>query len=152
VGQELVPQPVGGEWVEAHQLAARDHRLEHPPQRAGQQDQVHERRWLLERLQHPVGHLVVHQVDSLEHEHALSGLERRPRRGRDHRLLDVVHAHDVCAARDDPGEVGVRAVRDTQPDVLRVGRALGEQLSRQRPRRRTLAGPGRAVEQIRVRG
>ena len=34
--------PGGGQRVEAHQLAARDHRVEHPPERLGQQDQVHE--------------------------------------------------------------------------------------------------------------
>ena len=79
--------PLGGQRIEAHELAARHHRGDHLRQRVGEQDQVDEGGRLLERLEQPVGHLVVHGVHPLEHEHAAAWTRtacgwRRPPRAR----------------------------------------------------------------------
>ena len=107
--------------IEAHELAARADRRQHLDQPVGEQDQVHERRRLLERLQHPVGRLVAELVDALDHEHAPLGLERRLARRRDHRPVDVADEDLVGAARRDPGQVGMRAGRARAP-ARRPGR------------------------------
>ena len=98
--------------VEPDQLAARDDRRQHLGEPVGQQDQVHERRRLLERLQHPVGGLVAELVDALDHEHAATRLERRLARRRHDRAVDVADEDLVRAARRDPGQIGMGARRD----------------------------------------
>ncbi len=113
---------------------------------------MHERRRLLQRLQQPVRHLVVHRVDPLQHEHAPARLERRPGGRADHRALDVVHAHHVRAGRPDPRQVRVRPVHHARANGVRVRCALRQELRRERSRHRPLPGPGRPVEEIRVRG
>ncbi len=70
------------ERIEAHVLAARGDRREHVLAPVGDQQQMDERRRLLERLQHPVRRLVVHRVGPLDHEHAPRGFEWRARRAR----------------------------------------------------------------------
>ena len=81
-----------------------------------------------------------------------AGLERRVRGGGDDRLVDVAPQHLVRAARRDPGEVGVRAVQRARARAVRVGGAAREQLGGDGARRGALAAPGRAVQQVRVRG
>ncbi len=44
------------------------------------------------------------------------------------------------------------AVLDAHPRVVRVAGAAGQQLGREGARRLALAGAGRAVQQVRVRG
>ena len=144
--------PLRRQRLEAHQLAAGDHRLDHPAQRVGEQDQVHERRRLLQRLQEPIGHLVVHGVHALEHEHAPGGLEGGAGGGGHHRLGHVLDPHHVRAGGPHPGEVGMGAVLDPQPHRVRILRALGQQLGGERPGHGPLAGAGGPVEQVRVRG
>ena len=141
-----------GSGSEAHQLAARHHGGQHLADRVGQQDQVHERGRLLQRLEHPVGDLVVHGVDPLEHEHPPGGLERRAGGGGHHRTVHVLGAHHVRAGRADPGQVGVDAVLHPRPDAVGIVAALGQQLGGEGPRRRALAHPGGAVEEVGVRG
>ena len=88
-----------------------------------------ERRRLLERLQQPVGHLVVHRVRALEHENAAARLERRPARARHDRLLDVGHAHHMRAGGPHPREVGVCPREDPRPRggaLSRAGRSVEE--------------------------
>ena len=138
--------------LEAHQLAARDNRLEHPAQLVRHQNQVHVRRRLLQRLQQPVRHLVVHRVHALQHEHASARLERRPVGRVHHRALHVIDPHHVRAARAHPGQIGMRPVHHARAHGVRIVRPLGQQLRRERPRHRPLPGPRRPVEQIRVRG
>ena len=58
-----------GRRVEAHQLTTRADCWKHVDEPVGQQDQVHERRRLLEGLEHPVGGFVSELVDALDHEH-----------------------------------------------------------------------------------
>ena len=99
---------------------------------------MHERRRLLERLQHPVGRLVVHRVGPLDHEHAPRRFERRARRGRHDRLLDVADEHLRGAARRDPGQVGMRTrARPARPP--RPGRARRRRAARPRTRARPRA-------------
>ena len=143
-------QLVGRRRVEAHRLAARQDRRQHVLRAVGQQQQVRERRRLLQRLEHPVGGVLVHRVDALDDEHAPARLERRPRRGGDDRLVDVGHEHLGRAAGRDPGEVRVHAVLRAQPRVLGIGRAVGQQRRRERARDVALARPGGAVEQVGV--
>ena len=104
---------------------------------------MHEVRRLLERLQQPVGHLVVHRVHALQHEHPAGRLERRAGGRRHHGLVHVLHAHHVRAARPHPGQVGVGAVLHAQAHRVGVGLPLGEQLGGERARHRALAGAGR---------
>ncbi len=70
VATELAGDLVDRGRVEADELAARADRRQHLDEPVGEQDQVHERGGLLERLQHPVGGLVAELVDALDHEHA----------------------------------------------------------------------------------
>ena len=128
-------------------------RRQHVPRAVGEQQQVRERRRLLERLEHPVGRLVVHRVDALDHEHAPARLERRARRGGDDRLVDVGRR----ASRRAP--LGATHVRSgCTPCSTRsrasvgIGRAVGQQRGGERARDRALARPGRAVEQVGVAG
>ena len=114
---------VGARRVEAHVLAARGDRGQDLARAVGEQDEVREGGGLLERLEHPVGGLVVHRLGALDDEHAPARLERRPRRGRDHGLVDVGDEHLGGAAGRHPGEVGVHAVlharRAPSPDRAR---------------------------------
>ena len=80
------------------------------------------------------------------------GLERRAGGGRHDRLVDVAPQHLVRAARRDPRQVGVRAVLDPDPRRLGIGRFARQQRGREVARRVALAAPGRAVQQVRVRG
>src|SRR4029079_9117952 len=68
------------------------------------------------------------------------------------RLVDVADEHLLRTARRDPGEVGMDAVLHPRPRVVRIGRALGEQLGGERPGDGALARAGRAVEEVRVAG
>ena len=138
--------PLGRQRIEAHELAARDDRLEHAPERLGEEDEVHEGRRLLERLQQSVGDLVVHGLDALEHEHPPGRLERRARGGGHDRLVDVADAHDVRTGGADPGQVGMGSHEHAPVRVLAVGSALGQQLGGERGRRGALARAGRPVE------
>ena len=101
---------VGARRVEAHVLAARRDGGQDLARAVGQQHEVREGGGLLERLEHPVGGLVVHRLGALDDEHAPARLERRPRRGRDDGLVDVGDEHLGGAAGRHPGEVGVHAV------------------------------------------
>ena len=101
-------------------------------------------------LQQRVGRLVVHRVGALEHEHAVSRLERRARGGGDDRLLDVAPQHLVRAARRDPRQVRVRAVLHARAGGLRVGGVARQQRGGEVARRLALAAPGRAVQQVGV--
>jgi hypothetical protein len=67
----------------------RSDRRQHVLAVVGQQDQVDERGRLLERLEQPVGGLVVHRSGPFDHEHPARGLKRRAGGGRDDRLVDV---------------------------------------------------------------
>ena len=84
---------VGARRVEAHVLAARGDRGQDLARAVGEQHEVREGGGLLERLEHPVGGLVVHRLGALDDEHAPARLERRPRRRRDDRLVDVGDEH-----------------------------------------------------------
>ena len=117
----------------------------------GDQDQVNERRRLLERLEHAVGGLVAELVDALDHEHPARGLKRRPARRRDHRAVDVADEDLVRAARRDPGEVRMRAGERPRPGALGIGRARAQQRGRKFAGDRSLAGAARPMEQVRVR-
>ena len=113
----------------------------------GQEQQVHERRRFLERLQHAVGRLVVHRVDGLDHEHPPRGLKRRARGRRHDRLLDVGHQHLRGARGRHPGQVRVRAPRDPLAPP-RPGRARRRRAARRRTRARSRAcrcPPGRGT-------
>ncbi len=107
---------------------------------------------LLERLEHPVGGLVVHRVGALEDEHAPPRLERRARGGGHDRLLDVGDEHLRGAAGGDPRQVGVDAVHHARAASVGVGRAVGEQLRGERAGGARLAGARRAVEEVGVGG
>ena len=113
---------------------------------------MHERGRLLQRLQQAVGRLVVQGVHALEHEHPARGLERRAPGGVDHGLGHVGAAHHVRAGGAHPGQVGVGARVDPVANAVGVGRALGQQLGRERPRRLALAHARGPVEEVRVRG
>ena len=152
LGLQRLRDPRRRQRVEAHQLAARDHGLHDLAQRVGQQDQVHERRRLLQRLEQAVGRLVVQGVHALEHEHPPRGLERRPARGVDHGLGHVGAAHHVRAGGPHPRQVRVGARVDPVADAVGVGRALGQQLGGERPRGLALAHARGPVEEVRVRG
>ena len=112
---------------------------------------MHERRRLLERLQHPVGGLVAELVDALDHEHAAPGLERRPAGRRDDRAVDVADEDLVGAARGDPGQIGMRPRGNSGADAGRVGGLGRQQLGGHRAGGGALAGAAGAVEQIGVR-
>ena len=104
---------------------------------ARQQDEVRERRRLLERLEHLVRGLSFIVVGALDDEHAPARLERRARGGGDDRLVDVADEHLVRAAGRHPREVGMRRRAATRAArVVRIGRALGQQLGGERARRR----------------
>ena len=120
--------------------------------RRRQQDQVHERGRLLQRLEHPVGRLVAELVRVLDHEHAAARLERGLARRRHDGAVDVADQDLVRAARRDPGQVRMRARHHAHTRARGVRRVLRQQLGGHRPGDRALAGPAGAVEQIRVRG
>ena len=82
-----------------------------------------ERGRLLERLQQPVGHLVVHRVHALEHEHPPA----RPRTASAWRRSTTGSSTSstriTCAPLGrDPGQVGMRAVLHAQAHRVGVGR------------------------------
>ena len=96
---------------------------------------MHVGRRLLERLEHPVGGLVVQLVGVLDDEDAARRLERRPRRGGDDGLVDVADEDPGGARRRDPREVGMDA-------VLARGRArCRDRARRRRAARRRTRGP-----------
>ena len=132
--------------------AARGDRRQHLAGAVGEQHEVRERRRLLERLEHPVGGLVVHRVGALDHEHAPARLERGARGGGDDGLVDVGHEHVGRAAGGDPGQIGVHAVERAAVGGLGVGGAVGQQRGGERAGGAGLAGSRRAVEQVGVRG
>ena len=99
-------------------------------------------RRLLERLEHPVGGLVVHRVGALEDEHAPARLERRARGGGHDRLVDVAASMMCGAARRDPGQVGVRRRRARAARARGVGR-VARRAARRRTRARPRACPSR---------
>jgi hypothetical protein len=112
---------------------------------------VDERGRLLERLQQAIAGLVVHRLGGLDHEHPAGRLERRPRRRRDDRSLDVRHEHLRGARGPHPGQVGMGHPQDPLADRLLVRRTLGQQAGREGQRRRPLADARGAVEEIGVR-
>ena len=140
--------------VEAHVLAAAGDRRQHVGRPAGQQHEVGERRRLLERLEHPVGRLVVELVGALDDEHAPARLERRARRRR-RRPASSTSPTSIPAL-----ELGVTHVRSGCDAGLR--RAARRCRGRRRPRpaapRRTrratsrLPAAGGAVEEVGVAG
>ena len=69
-----------------------------------------------------------------------------------HRLLDVIHAHHVGAARPHPGQIRMGSVGDAEADVVGIVGIEGEQLGGEGARHRSLAHAGRPVKEIRVRG
>ena len=107
---------------------------------------------LLERLEHPVGGLVVHRLGALDDEDAPARLERRPRGGGDDGLVDVGDEHLGGAARRDPGEVGVHAVLDARRDRVRVGGAVAQQRGGEGAGDGRLARAAGAVEEVGVAG
>ena len=151
LGGQRRRQSLGARRLEAHELAARGDGRQNLPGSAGQQDQVDEVGRLLQRLQHPVGGRVAHRVGLLDHEHAPPRLERRPRRRRYDRLVDVRHQHLGGAARRDPGQVGVRAALHALGDVGACGRAVSKQRRREGAGDGPLAGARRPGEQVGVR-
>src|SRR4051794_30396973 len=150
--REPLGEPLGLGRVEAHELAARGDRRQELAGPAREQDEVGERRGLLERLEHLVLRLLVHRLGPLDDEHAAPGLERRARRRGHDRLVDVADEHLGRAARRDPREVGMDAVADALAGGVGVARAVGEELGGERARRLALAGTGRAVEEVGVAG
>ena len=110
---------------------------------------MHEAGGLLERLEQPVGDLVVHRVHPLEHEHAPGGLEWRRVRPPPP-VGHVLGAHHVRTRGSHPRQVGVRSGLDTPTHAVGIGVALGEELGGESPGRRSLAYPGGSVEQIGV--
>ena len=118
----------------------------------GQQHQVRERRRLLERLQQPVGGLVVHRLGALDHEHP-------PRRTRTASCSPPRRPAPRCrrrASRRRPTartqvRSGWLSRRTRSATVAGLLRALGQQRRGERARERALAGARRAVEQIGVR-
>jgi hypothetical protein len=111
---------------------------------------VRERRRLLERLEHPVGGLVVELVGVLDDEHAAARLEGRARRAGHHRLVDVADEDAGRAGRRDPRQVGVRPVLDARSGAGRIGGALGQQGGGERPRDGPLAAARGTAEEVRV--
>ena len=142
----------GARRLEADLLATRRDRWQHLPEARGEEDQVDEVGGLLERLQQAVGGRVAHRVGRLDHEDAAAGLERRPRRRRDDRLVDVGDEHLGGPARRDPHEVGVGPACDACAGVILVRRALAEQGGRERARDRPFAGASRPIKKVCVRG
>jgi hypothetical protein len=69
---------VGARRVEAHVLAARSDGGQDLARAVGEEHEVREGGGLLERLEHPVGGLVVHRLGALDDEDAPARLERRP--------------------------------------------------------------------------
>ena len=136
--------------VEAHDLAAAGDRRQHLAGAAREQDQVRERRRLLERLQHPVGGRVVELVGVLDDEDAARGLKRRARGARDDGLVDVADEDPGRAGRRDPREIGVHAVLHAGRRAVRIGGALGQQRGRERPRDGPLSAARRAAEEVGV--
>ena len=118
---------VGARRVEAHVLAARGDRRQDLARAVGEQHEVREGGGLLERLEHPVGGLVVHRLGALDHEHAPARLERGPRRRRHDGLVDVGDEHLRAAAGRHPGEVGMHAVVHARANRVGVGRAVAQQ-------------------------
>lgn len=110
------------------------------------------RRRLLQRLEHPVRGLVVQRVGLLDDEHPPARLERRPRRCRDDRLVDVADEQARRRGRRHPRQVRVRARADPGGRALRVGRPLGQQAGGELARDVLLARARRSREQVRVRG
>src|SRR6185437_9255019 len=137
--------------VEAHRLATRGDRGQHVLAAVGQQQQVHELGRFLERLQHAVGRLVVHRLDRLDHEDAPSRLERRARRRRDDRLLDVGDEHLGRARAAHPRQVGVRVALDPLPHAAGIVLLVRQQRRREGARDRALARARGAVEEVCVR-
>jgi len=113
---------------------------------------VHERRGLLQGLEHAVGRLVAELIGTLDHEHPAAGLKRRLARRRDHRLVDVRDQDLVGAAGDHPGEIGMGAAPHPGARAVGVRLALGQQLGGQRSRGGALAGATGPMKQIGVRG
>ncbi len=87
--------------------AARADRLQQRLWLGADQDQMRERRRLLERLQQRVLALLGHRVGGLDHEHAAVGLERPVGDLGDHPLADVLD-QVLGPARAQPDEVGMR--------------------------------------------
>ena len=132
---EALRELVGAGRVEAHRLAAAGDRRQHVAGARRQQHEVHVGRRLLERLEHPVGGLVVELVGVLDDEDAARRLERGARRRGDDGLVDVADEDPGGARRRDPGEVGMDAVLHAHAGVVGVARAVGEQLGGERARR-----------------
>jgi hypothetical protein len=142
----------GRRRVEADLLAARRDRRQHLARARGEQQQVRVGRRLLERLEHPVGRLVVERVGLLDDEDPARGLERRVRRGGDDRLVDVADQQAGRRGRRDPGQVGVRAGAHARGGAVGIAGALGEQRGGELARDVLLAAAGRPGEQVGVRG
>ena len=144
---------VGARRVEAHVLAARGDGGQDLARAVGQEHEVREVGGLLERLEHPVGGLVVHRLGALDDEHAPARLERRPRRGGDDGLVDVGDEHLGGAAGRHPREVGVHAVLDARR-APSPGRPRRRSAARRRRRAATVALPDAAgpVEEVGVAG
>ena len=140
----------GRQRVEAHLLAARGDRGQQLARGGGEQDEVRERRGLLERLQQAVGGLVVERVRVLQHEHPPARLERRAGRRGDDRLVDVAHQHFPRAGGRDPRQIRVRPARRAPAHLLGSGRPRGEQRRGEGARDRALADAGGAVEEVGV--
>ena len=113
---------------------------------------MRERGRLLERLEHPVGRLVVELVGVLDDEHAPARLERRARRPGDDRLVDVADEDSGGAGGRDPGQIRMCAVRDAHRRSHGIGGAFGQQRGRERPRHGPLAAARGTAEQVCVAG
>ncbi len=142
-----------GQRRELDRLAARGDRLQQRLGLGAEQDQVGERRRLLERLQQRVLALVAHRLRRLDHEDPPAALEGPVGGGADHplaHLLDQV----LGAARGEPDEVGVgRGVEQRPaPGVLGVLGGGGEDLGGEGAGGGALAGAARAAEEVGVRG
>ena len=141
---------VGIGRVEPDALAARGDRRQHLPGAVGEQDEVRVRRRLLERLEHPVGGLVVERVRRVDDEDPPARFERGPRRRVDHRLLDVAAQQAGGADRGDPGEVRVGAAAGPRERRACVGGAVGQQGGRELARDLVLAAARGPLEQVGV--
>ena len=145
---------VRAEPVEADLAAARAHRLQQRLGLGADQDQVGERRRLLERLQQRVLALLGHRVGGLDHEHAPLALERavgdlrrspargRPRPGAGCRAGAARRGRDAARGRRARGGARRRGrARPSASSSAASARAAAR-----------LAGAGRAGEQVGVEG
>ena len=153
LGLQRRGDPGRGQRLEAHELAARDHRVEHAAERLGEQDQVHERApaprassaagWPPRRSWCPRARARTPGAS------ASNGV----------RVAALTTGPSTSSTRITCAPLGRTQVRSgCVPDATRwrtdsgSSEPSGEQLGREGARRGALAGAGGAVEEVGVRG